>query len=838
MRCTSKSAFLLLLAGFAATAQKPVGVTGFVGAVNDYWALHTNTTGDAHYFQAWAANSMLSLFPDPTGLPVLGTVNDGSTAGCSGNIELIQLSRLANPLTTPTTGNTLVTALPCLTSFGTSPGDIGAPSGTWAGHLTGGDVFNSGTWKGVVTAFRNGILLAPFYRQTAAGDAYGDATLVLSPDVGQTWVDYGRYKAYTVTGASCTSTTATLTVANALSAGQKIYVHDVGVPYNGKQTVATATGSQVTYAVSTCVGATGSVGYFGLLTAGGSAPLGPSDGSYPADIMWPVSGGKNPMVQQTIVNYGQDGSYPSGIESACDPTVWVCGLAVDLTQSPAPTILWRVPVGEEMDKTQYRWYACTGYASYWAVAETVCDGNVAGTWTSTLANATPLFNTPAAANAGSYPGPAFSVTFSSAHGSYVLSTSVPLKGKISYRWAPHPWGPWYIVGHSECSSSDGITCNPSFQSLMGYGENIISTTPPKTQIRLSTTVWQGTAGHSSAGNPSWWTVEAASGRVPVTAVARRADFMGGSGQFGMGHRFASGNEAGAISRRGLTLGGGTYLLDWWTDLWDHGGDTGTTARPYFRDVISGGAKYFIAYFTDGGVKNAFGQGLSLQRDGVRVPSGYDQRLQSTFNDSVFSASSGNNSWTFVSAFNITTPSGTGVQNEYGRPIPILGTNGGNVNTSVDVYVGSIAAGDVCVQWGGKYTTNPTSICTAGSTISPNTWYFLAVSAKANGSGFPTITMYLGSAGALTEYGGISMATSPDNTTLGGLTKKCPTYCSTTPSVVSGAIDLGHDASGTTESLNGTFGEGGVYSGVVPSHAIREIYRTLKTDWARVGRGTL
>jgi hypothetical protein len=40
------------------------------------------------------------------------------------------------------------------------------------------------------------------------------------------------------------------------------------------------------------------------------------------------------------------------------------------------------------------------------------------------------------------------------------------------------------------------------------------------------------------------------------------------------------------------------------------------------------------------------------------------------------------------------------------------------------------------------------------------------------------------------------------------------------------------------NLYGTFGESGLYSGVIPGHVIREIYRTLRTDWARTGRGTL
>ena len=184
MRSTSKAVFIALLATFTAGAQKPVGVSGFVGNYIDYWGLGTanhNVDGDTYLFQAWAANSMLSFFPDPTGLPIVGVINDGNTSpvACGGNVELIQLSKLAGPFTPPTTSNTAITQYTnCLTSLGTAPGD----GGTWGGHLTYGDAASDGTWKGVVMAFRNNILLAPFYRQNSPGTAFGDSTLMLSPD--------------------------------------------------------------------------------------------------------------------------------------------------------------------------------------------------------------------------------------------------------------------------------------------------------------------------------------------------------------------------------------------------------------------------------------------------------------------------------------------------------------------------------------------------------------------------------------------------------------------------------------------------------------------------------
>ena len=156
MRFTTKILFIALMANFTVTAQKPVGVAGFVGNYLDYYQVQgASPNGDTYYFAAWAANSMLPLFPDRTGLPIVGTLNDGNAGGCSGNIELLQLSKLPTPFVTPTSGNTLITPYPnCLSSFGTAPGAINVPAG-WAGQLTNGDGQTDGTWKGAVLAFRD-----------------------------------------------------------------------------------------------------------------------------------------------------------------------------------------------------------------------------------------------------------------------------------------------------------------------------------------------------------------------------------------------------------------------------------------------------------------------------------------------------------------------------------------------------------------------------------------------------------------------------------------------------------------------------------------------------------
>jgi hypothetical protein len=158
-------------------------------------------------------------------------------------------------------------------------------------------------------------------------------------------------------------------------------------------------------------------------------------------------------------------------------------------------------------------------------------------------------------------------------------------------------------------------------------------------------------------------------------------------------------------------------------------------------------------------------------------------------------------------------------------------------TQIAIMTSRLAAGDLCAGWGPRTDAVHTGFCTAGSTVALNTWYFLAVSAEAHGSGYPTIRMYLGNAGTIAEFGGVNMAIAPSGTTGNGLTKYCYSgSCGIAPAVAPSALWLG--ALNYGYALNGTMGEAGLYSGVVPGHVIREIYRTLRADWARVGRGAI
>jgi hypothetical protein len=802
-----------LLAAFTAGAQVPVGITRFIDPqIYSYPApLNiTSITGDNEMATPWASNAMLPLFPDPAGIPVLFPLNDGNIGACGngGIAGWVQISKLAGIGVAPTTGNTALTAGPCIPGYATAV----SPNGTW----------NDGqSWKGAVAAFRSNRLLAYVYRQSNAGDSFTDSSLVMSPDAGQTWVDYGRYSAYAVTGATCSSSVVVLTVSNSLSVGQKIYVHDMTPDYGGKQTITALDSGSVTYTLKDIFGTTrtcpsgvwSSGGSFGILASDGSAPDGPL-GAY--NMMWPASAGRQ-MVNPAFISYGQDGNYLSGIESVCAPNVYVCGTSLDLAGSGSTQAmyLWRVPVSQEMTKASYQWYTCPGYVPNWPVADSVCDGSNVANWTSTMSSATPLLY---ATTGSARPQQVFHLKYLPSHKAYVTAAISRLGGRLAFYWAPHPWGPYYPVTASECTEGD--VNNPhgcaAFFSLLDYGENIVSTTPPVTQIRSV-----GKSGYGIGGSPVFWTVEAASGRVPFTGAARRADFMGISGQLNMGHRFTSGVESDAISRRGAG-----YSLDWWSDIWDHGGMTtdNNVARTRFRDLLSGGTKHVDSVGSGTGYP-PFTPIVYPLLDGVHVTgNSYAYHLQTSFTDSaVFS---GNSSWTAVYAIKADNISGQ-VFAQLSHSFPVYSP------WDLEFVFGGANAGDVCVS----FSVNAGKFCTAGSTVTAGVWYFLAVSAKASASGYPTLTYYLGNAGSITEFGGTDLSVSATGSSGGGITKTC-TSCTLTQSIATGGAWWYGSTGQGNGGFSGTYGELGLYSGVVPSYAIREIYRTLRTDWARVGRGAI
>ena len=143
--------------------------------------------GDTYYWSAWLPNA--SGLPVPSGLPVVGTINDWSFGPCGGNIGVVQLDTFSWPA--PTASH--MTLVNCMASFGATPGSTNVPSG-WHGANTSSDGGTDGTWKSRTPLSKGGILYLPVERQISAGaQSIHDATIIMSPDSGKHWCNPYTY---------------------------------------------------------------------------------------------------------------------------------------------------------------------------------------------------------------------------------------------------------------------------------------------------------------------------------------------------------------------------------------------------------------------------------------------------------------------------------------------------------------------------------------------------------------------------------------------------------------------------------------------------------------------
>ena len=279
-----------------------------------------------------------------------------------------------------------------------------------------------------------------------------------------------------------------------------------------------------------------------------------------------------------------------------------------------------------------------------------------------------------------------------------------------------------------------------------------------------------------------------------------------------------------------------YSLSWWMDGWDHGGITLNPNRPVFRDVLATSSNAFVVYkSTNGGFDwvPGYGAGSSLTATG---PIGL---LLPTFTDTVMQS---NSSWSFVGAFNT---SGTyAAAGATGAATPLFFLAPGLTGTSAPavsaiqfgIYIGLANNNDVCVRWGTN-TVAATYVCTPASAVpTGNSITTVQVSAAANATGIPTLTILVSNSGTTTQYGPANLAVSATGTTIAGLTKTC-TSCSATPNISATTYWVAQ-APTNFGQFNTAIGEIGLYSGAVPSGVMRSIYRALKADWLRTGRGTL
>ena len=261
--------------------------------------------GDTIYFTAWLANA--SQLPVTTGLPIVGTLNDFSTATCGGNVAIVQLS----VFDWATPNSSKINQINCMTSMNGS----NSPAG-WYGHATSGDDGGAGAvWHSHGIFARGGKLYVVIYRSPNGSlppSMLHDITILRSDDGGATWRN-----PYTV-------------------------AHSGPSLANGDGPL--------------CGAASGSTG------------AACADASYAGSIMW--AGVLGQLGAWNSVEYAQDGATPpGGINDGCDPATYTCFVATPLEGTIARVLNTDLP-SLDVTKWQYYTcpsitdtYRCPGSAS-------------------------------------------------------------------------------------------------------------------------------------------------------------------------------------------------------------------------------------------------------------------------------------------------------------------------------------------------------------------------------------------------------------------------------------------------------------------------------------------
>jgi hypothetical protein len=260
--------------------------------------------GDTYYFTGWLANA--AGLPVTTGMPIIGTLNDGFSTNCSMNLGVFQLVAF----TWANRNASSISEVNCMTSFGTN-GATNAPAG-WFGHCASGDDSTATVcgWKSRSPFAKGGLLYLPVARQVGPGTPRAhDATMIVSPDSGAHWCN----------------------------------------PY----TIANRAGSPG--CDSSNWQANGDAPLCGSVNAsGGSNCL---DAKYPGGIMWPNMAVSNlgvPLYNWNFYQYGQDGNLPTGVGGDCDPATYTCAMLDD--GSVARVLNTDLPL---LDVTKWQYVAST-----------------------------------------------------------------------------------------------------------------------------------------------------------------------------------------------------------------------------------------------------------------------------------------------------------------------------------------------------------------------------------------------------------------------------------------------------------------------------------------------
>ena len=344
-------ALLMVVFACLLLAQTPIGLgpgtigLGQIGYFN--WHLATasgcsNTppggtcvgiypVGDTLMFQAWFPEAYRYLLPAPSGLPIVGMMNDTAADGnTTGNFMVWQLADFDwdHPLASR------MFLINRMAGYGTSTGTGDTPHG-WYGHCTSGDNFNSSdcSYKAVAPFFKNGKLYLWVFRAQGAGnnDPH-DLSLITSEDGGQTWKN-----PYTYYNAGASRADGDPPRCDAAQAGSAYPC--LNAAYN--------------------------------------------DATH-SSVMWKGYSGDGSLAREWfMIHYGREGSYPtdSGVTDGCDPNTYSCFCDVMGDGACA-----RVANADVMDPAAWQYYTCPAVTSTYR-----CPGSASSSWTHTYADRTRVF---------------------------------------------------------------------------------------------------------------------------------------------------------------------------------------------------------------------------------------------------------------------------------------------------------------------------------------------------------------------------------------------------------------------------------------------------------------
>lgn len=453
--------------------------------------------GDFYYWNGWlpSANGAGTPTPSqglpvPTGLPIVGTFNDGHAGTCNGNVGLLQLDTwdFNNP------NASHISIINCMASY--SEGE-NTGARRWVWNNTSSDPAASvgdNSWKSRVMFSKGGYLYLPVERQIHAGGAsVHDATIIVSPDSGAHWCNPYTF-AYRSGGPGCDATN---------------WQADGDAPY----CVASGLSQPCTHDqyTDTSHGGAHSALMWKALGSSSSTPSLPTG-----------AGGEN----WAVINPGmQDGQpYPSNMTGVFDPSVNTCFMLM-----PGDAAVACVPNASIMDISAWKYYYCPTLSE-----GSRCNPEDPANWTSNFALRTkPLY----LGFTGTWQGGIFmnpyTLMFVKEFGSYLM-----LGYNNTAAWAPSPTGPWKQI-HL------GTTQLPSVNMIApALGYTVLSTDPPHVQLGATSNTYEG-----GEGSPVFGLWDLVLGKNLTGENFHRTQMM--EANLGLGFQFSDGHIKGSFPRRGL-----------------------------------------------------------------------------------------------------------------------------------------------------------------------------------------------------------------------------------------------------------------------------------------------